>query len=165
MNIIFIILLISFNELLYQLASHMADFEMQFLPSRNRLKLIMLCSHLSLLILCIWYLGWVYGIVVFLASFFSLLHSLFGWILNIPSLFYKSEKQITNTLQYQIWAIYPVFLLSVVFCIVSFFTTEFMSLTYFFEDNLEILPALVVIALILLIIRIAVVKKLSQDLE
>lgn len=162
MQIFFIILFISVNELLYQVASQQ---RMGLNPYPFGSTILCYITHLILLITCIWYFGWLWGIFIFICSFFSLLHSIVGWILVIPTLFNKEYSQLINTVKFEIALLTPSLIISLIFCIVSFFTTEFMSLTYFFEDNLEILPALVVIALILLIIRIAAVKKLSQDLE
>ena len=160
MQIVFIILLISINELLYQVASNQ---RLGLNPYPLGSTIMCYITHFILLIMCIWYLGWLAGIIVFLLSFFSLLHSIFGWILVIPTLFYSTESQIYKSVYRQVSLLTPALLSSLIFCILSFIFTEYMSLTIFFKDNSNIILVLGIISIILFIIRIIVVKRLTKD--
>jgi len=160
MQILFIIIFIIINELLYQVASNQ---RMGLNPYPFGSTILCYITHFILLVTNIWYLGWIAGIIVFLLSFFSMLHSTIGWVFSIPTLFYTDESQFFRLVRRQVSLLTPTLLISLIFCIISFINTEFMSLMYFFEDNLNLIPIFIIGCIVLNIIRILIVKSITKE--
>lgn len=162
MQIAFIILFICVNELLYQVASNQ---RLGLNPYPMGSTIMCYITHFILLITCIWYWGWLVGIIIFLLSFFSVIHGAFGWLLSIPALFYTNESQMYKSAHRQISWLTPALLLSLVFCVLSFIYTEYMSLTEILKENSTLIIILIVIAVVLYLIRLLVVSKLTKDIN
>ncbi len=158
MNIAFVILFIVVAQLLHQIA---VDQSMGLNPYPFGTTIFCYITHLILLITCIRYLGWLFGILLFIGEFFSLIHASIGWILEIPFLFIKKAEIVIKLVKFRI-AILPVALIATLtFCILSFFMSTYASLYKYLWDNVTIVFVSEVVLIIGSIIRIFVAKKVS----
>ena len=92
MIVIYVLMLILVSELLHMIAVHQ-----QFGVNPHPLGTTICCyiAHFILLILNVWYCGWLVGIIVSACEFFSIIHMTVGWIITIPTLFVSNpEKQL-----------------------------------------------------------------------
>lgn len=88
--------------------------------------------HIIVLVSSIWYFGVFIGILLFLAHFFTFTHSLYGWVVMIPSIIKSSKLPDNKRIEYNnnkllarlsmFSVIVPLYML---YTIVSFFIVEF----------------------------------------
>ncbi len=157
MGVAFIILYIISNELTYMVAVH------QQLGLVRHISAGDLCwiNRIVLIVPCIWYCGWIVGIVLFLFSLFGLLHATIGWILAIPSLFSKSVKTISSIVELECGLLIPVNIVCLVFTVLSFFLSKFKTVYYMF-NSLQSIIIIVSILIVGLIIRIIVSRSIKD---
>ncbi len=167
MSIAFIILLLFTAELTFQCGSFI---QQGFSPYPFGAPLVLTLTHGVLLTLCIYYFGWLFGIIAFLLHMFSLLHFCFTWVFSIPSILYLSHENPHSSFRVfkpqKLSVIYHILLswvlvADILFMIISFFTVPFMTAkTYFFSDT-KTWVILIVSALIGFILRTIVSKAVA----
>jgi hypothetical protein len=125
MTITFIILMFIFWALNYQSAAAGAR-------GMNPFKLgASLCSILGIIFTlagCIWYLGFIWGLIA--AAFFILggAHQTLGWLITIPVLVTNNLSTIMLITRWYIYMFGSFTLICLVFIIISFFITPFQGL-------------------------------------
>lgn len=125
MSIAFSILFVIASELTVQVAT---DQQLRKIPYPFGATILCYAIHLILLITSIWYCGWLFGILLFLSEFFTIIHLMIGWILAIPKLFIKHEKQALNWAQWEVAFLTPILIIILGFCTTSFFVVPYGSL-------------------------------------
>ena len=89
--------------------------------------------HLFVLILSIRYCGWIAGIVVFAAHFFSIIHAVYSWPISLPSLFFSKDEQVLQYIRIEMGLLSYIFVPgALIFTIFSFFSDTWMSLYHAF---------------------------------
>lgn len=155
MEIAFLIILVLVSQLLHMLAVHQS---MGVLPHPMGVSLLSLISQAVLLVMCIWYLGWLWGILIFVGQIFSLIHSTVGWVLTIQSLYYQRPEQFYNLVKWEENLMTPALILPLIFCVISFWVTEFKSCYFWLSQNNTIWISLLIGCGILGVARLFVSK-------
>lgn len=148
MKVLFVILFLVSTELIQSVAVHQKEYN----PYPFGTTIFCIIQHPLLLISCIYYLGWLWGILLFLAHLFNIVHATVSWILGMPFVFIKSENTL-SLLRLEISMLCPLFLANLVFTIVSFFVADFKSLYYYLDSNTVAVCVIVVVAIVLGILR------------
>ena len=138
------------------------DQQMGYNPFLFGTDLFCIITRLILLVMCIWYLGWIAGIIVSVLDFFGIISGCFSWFLNLPFLAYKSIEEMHKKMRFKLSMLPIVLIVCLVFTIVSFFTTRFASLYDFFAENIFVLFILMAVAIVSNIFRIAVMKSFQK---
>lgn len=138
------------------------DQQMGYNPFLFGTDLFCIITRLILLAMCIWYLGWIAGIIVSVLDFFGIISGCFSWFLNLPFLSYKSIEEMHKKMRFKLSMLPIVLIVCLVFTIVSFFTTRFASLYDFFAENIFVLFILMAVAIVSNIFRIAVMKSFQK---
>ena len=143
MQMLFIIFYVIANELTYIIALRQQMGLCRFISAGD------LCwaNRIILAVLCIWYCGWIVGIVLIVFSLFGLLHATIGWILTIPTLFTVDERKLRRVTDMECGLLIPLDILWLVFAVLSFFLTSYKSLLPFIGTS----TAIIVIAAVLVI--------------
>lgn len=160
MLVAFIIILICCSELNYSVA---LSVNMGICPYRYGALMISNIVNIALLISCIRYLGWIFGIVTFLCSYFSLIHLALGWILLIPTMFYKNGYQVLKKAKIEVNLLTPSLILSIGFCVLSFFVVPFEALLTYFVNSKISLMIIAVIFIMGFVARSIVAKVLMEN--
>ena len=101
-----------------------------FASSLNRTVLYIISA-----ICCVWYLGWLWGTITFVAYLFAIPHFALGWVLSLPPAFIKDPQKQENYCVGIISFLLPVSIGMIVFCIVSFFVVPFEGLKEAILEN------------------------------
>lgn len=125
MSIAFLILFVITSELTVQVATAQ---QQRIIPYPFGATILCYAIHLILLITSIWYCGWLLGILLFLSEFFTIIHLMIGWVLAIPKLFIKYEKQALNWARWEVAFLTPALIIILGFCATSFFIVPYGSL-------------------------------------
>lgn len=120
-------------------------------------------QHPLLLIMSIYYLGWVWGIVLFLCHLFGIIHMTVSWILSIPRLITNDYIKHLQIMKRNVALLTPMFVVVLIFAIVSFFVAEYKCLLTYLQNHTTILVYAIVVILVLSIARVVVAKKVSDD--
>lgn len=130
MGVFFIILFVVANELTYMVAAH------QKLGLCKHISAGDLCwiNRIMLIVPCIWYCGWIAGIILFLFSLFGLLHASIGWILSLPTAFVNSEETMFLIGEIECNLLIPINIICLIFTIISFFLSSFMCVFNMFNS-------------------------------
>lgn len=155
MLVSFIIVLICCSELNYSVA---LSVNMGICPYRYGALMISNIVNIALLISCIRYLGWIFGIITFLCSYFSLIHLALGWILLIPTMFYKNGYQVLRKAKIEVNLLTLSLILSIGFCVLSFFVVPFEALFTYLVNNKVVLIIIAAISVVGFIARSIVAK-------
>ncbi len=96
------------------------------LPASIGFNLFAKIGHIAIAVMSIWNLGWIWGIIFYLTYLLNLINGSFTWIITY-SLSAKDIERGTNpTLNGSVYSFFSFLtLITVVLCIVSFFTGEF----------------------------------------
>jgi len=94
-------------------------------------------GHFSILVMSIWYLGWLWGIVFFLLYFFSIIHSTVGWLIIYPLLpkFFSSNRFMKVLFGAFFSFVFLLVPCSVILMVVSFFVSKYKCLITLLEDG------------------------------
>ena len=156
------IIFIVVSELLYMVASHQ---QLGLIPYPIGATIFCYLTHLILLVTCIWYCGWIAGIILFLCDFLGVVHATIGWIFMVPTLFYDEDAQFYKLGRREVALLTPALLVTVIFCITSFFVVDHSCLLKVILDDPYIIIVPLIIILICSIIRIYVFKKVTEKYE
>lgn len=159
MEIIFIVLFVVSSHLIHSIA---VDQQQGFNPYQFGVTVFCILLHPLLLISSIFYLGWVWGIVLFLCHFFGILHGTVSWVLDIPVLLTTSYQQIDTLVKLKINLLIPVILANLIFTITSFFVSDFKSFITFLNGNTSAIIVSVIIVSVLSVLRLIVSAKISR---
>lgn len=143
MQILFIILYVTANELTYMIAL------------RQQMGL---CRHISagglcwinriiMAVPCVWYCGWIVGLVLIAFALFGLLHATVGWILTIPTLSIMDERKLLRITDVECGLLIPVNILSLGIVILSFFKAPYRSILALISNSTNIVIIVVVLGL------------------
>lgn len=121
--VVFLILYVLANELTYMIAVHQQMGFCQHISAGG------LCwtNRVIMAIPCVWYCGWILGIVLIAFALFGLLHATIGWVLIIPTLNIDDEYKIIRHTDMECGLLIPMNIICVVFAIASFFLAPFRS--------------------------------------
>ncbi|MBO5213982.1 MAG: hypothetical protein J6B86_04365 [Clostridia bacterium] len=159
MLIAFLIIFFVINELVISTATHQ---QLGFNPYPFGTTILCMIIHAIMLVVCIWYCGWIFGILLFLFHLFAFPHSTIGWILNSPSLFYSPEKML-GLCKREI-ALLPVAIITLLaFTIISFFATPYKALYEFAKTTPLFLIIAGAVLVLGFIIRSIISYKISAD--
>lgn len=161
MTFLFVIIFILSSHLIHTVAVNQ---RCGYNPYPFGITTICILHHPLLLIISIYYLGWICGIVLFLCHLFGLLHATISWVLNIPTLIIKNDNKYLQTMELNVALLTPSLIIVLIFTVVSFFVAEFKSLLTFFQKHTFFLIGAIVVVTILSIVRIIVAKKFSDDM-
>ena len=159
MIVAFLAIFIIVSQLLHSVAAHQ---KLGLVPYPFGATFLCYITHIVLLVTSIWYCGWVFGIMLFLCEFFSLVHSSIGWILTIPTLFFKDYKNVLKFVRFETSMLTPALIVSIVFCIVSFIVTPFSSLYHYMSINKGTLMVILSVALLCFFARAFVKRKIEK---
>ena len=160
MEIVFVILFILSSQLVHSVA---VDQQTGFNPYPFGTTLSCMAYHPLLLISAIFYLGWIWGIVLFLAHFFGIIHATISWVLDIPELLINNEKRFLGFLRLKLCLLGPVLLANLIFTVSSFFIVDFESLLSLFQGNPGSLIVIAIVVSILSAARVVVTKWIAQN--
>lgn len=157
MKVLFITIFIFASQLIRSVA---LDQQNGFNPYPFGTTIFCLAFHPLLLTSCIWYLGWIWGILIFICHLFGILHMTFTWLLELPIILtVKTDRQLLKVMKLKIGLLWPTLIITLVFMIFSFFLSEFKSLLYLFTNRPIFLIISVAIILISSIVRIIVAQR------
>lgn len=160
MLILFLILFILSAQLIHSVAT---DQKIGYNPYPFGTTIICLLVHLVLLILSIYYLGWLWGIVLFLCHLFGIVHATVSWVLGIPQLVANSMDRIMSIMKARLRLLGPILALDIIFAVVSFFVSDFKSLLIYVKSNTVCLIVAAVIVAVLFIARLIVSHCMPDD--
>ena len=160
MAIVFLILYILSSSMVYSIAS---DQRMGFNPYPFGATIFCMLLHIPILVSCIFYLGWLWGIICFLIHLLGLVHATVGWIFSIPVLVASDEDQLLRFLKFKLSLLAPTLLINTIFAVISFFVADFQALLNLFNSNSTFVIMFVIIVAVLSLLRIVVSKLVSND--
>ncbi len=159
MEILFLILYITFSSLVYSIAS---DQRLGFNPYPFGTTILCIVFHPLILISGIFYLGWGLGILCFLIHLLGIPYGTVGWIFSIPTLLATNEEQILRILKLKLGLLGPSLCVSIIFTVISFFSVDFKALLDVFKEDSTFTIMFIVIVAILSVLRIVISKLLSN---
>ena len=106
------------------------------LPAPMGFNVFAVFAHLAILVMSIWYLGWLFGIIFFVLYILNILDAGISWIIRYMLLNKYFSKQEAPQLSTSIYSFFSFFVFGIIiFTIISFFASEFMSFKYLIEHN------------------------------
>lgn len=159
MELLFLIFFILSSQLIHSVAS---DQQTGFNPYPFGATIFCLLQHPFLLIMSIFYLGWLWGIVLFLCHLFGIVHMTVSWIFDIPTLLAKDFDKLMRFMKLKIALLAPMLIAILVFTVVSFFVSNFKSLLFVLQNNTSIAIGTVIVIIVLSISRLIVAKKVNE---
>ncbi len=102
MSVIFLIWTVIAAQSIHNVAAAVRH---DYVPGADRHMWKVMWTFVSLAFMCVHYLSWIMGIILFLLIFFGMIHYCFGWVLVIPRLLdpvNRMEKAIYNDLRFSI---------------------------------------------------------------
>jgi hypothetical protein len=160
MIVAFVTILIICSELNYSLA---ANTNIGINPYPAGSSMLTVFNNLVLFITCVRYLGWIWGIIVFLCSFFSIVHLTIGWILSVRTLFFKHDWQVLKKARLEAILAPYLLLILIAFCVVSFFATPFRSLSLYLRNHIDILVIAVIVLIVSAVVRVVIAKYVESS--
>ncbi len=159
MSIIFIVILILSSHLIHMVT---VDQSNGYNPYPFGTTFFCIIQHPLLLTMSIYYLGWIWGIILFLCHLFGIIHMTISWILGLERIFSDDYDKHLRIMKRNIALLMPMFIIVLIFTIVSFFTAEYKSLLIYLQNHSFILIPTIIIVMILSITRIIVAKTLTK---
>jgi len=159
MDILFIIVFVLASQLVHSVA---VDQQTGYNPYPFGTTIFCLFLHPLLLTLCVWYLGWLWGILIFLCHLFGIIHMTVSWIFDIPTLLAKNTKQLINFMKLKIAILTPMVVVTLFFTILSFLVTDYKSLFYLLSQNISYIVIAGIVVTVFSIIRLFVAKATSD---
>ncbi|MBQ5642298.1 MAG: hypothetical protein IIV13_00880 [Bacteroidaceae bacterium] len=160
MKILFIVIFILSAQLVHAVAT---DQRAGYNPYPFGTTIICMMMHPLLLISGIYYLGWIWGIVLFLCHLFGIVHGTVSWLLAIPSLLVTNMDQVLFLMKNRLRLLGPCLIINLAFTIISFFFADFKCLLNYLMRNTNILIISAVVVIILSIARIIVFHALPDE--
>lgn len=160
MLLLFVVIFILSSQLIHAVA---VDQRSGFNPFPFGTSILCILQHPLLLVMSIFYLGWVWGPVLFLCHLFGILHMTVSWVLDIPTLLAKDYRQLQRLIKTKIALLTPMLIIVLGFTVTSFFVADFKSLFAFLANNTSVLIGAICIAAALSIARLIVVKRVSDS--
>ena len=154
MIIAFIALFLLSSQLVHSVS---ADQRLGFKPFYFGVMLCSVLLNIVLLVSCIWYFGFLFGILIFILHIFGIVHATISWIFSIPFLLFPSLISIERHIYRKvIW--YPYILTAnLAFMIASFFLVEFKSLHRLIYSNPRVALAFLIVPIAGFILRTIVI--------
>ena len=162
MEIIFIALFIISSQLIHSVA---VDQQQGFNPYPFGTTICCLMIHPFLLVTSIFYMGWLWGIILFLCHLFGILHGTVSWVLDIPELLTTDEQKFFEILKLKISLLGPVIIANIIFTIATFFVSDFKSVIDFLDGNTNAIIVTAIIIAVLSVLRLIVSAKISKGYE
>lgn len=160
MIVLFILLFIIASELTYSVATQPL---LGYNPYPFGTPIICVIIHVLILVNCIFYLGWLIGIILFICHMITIPHMTIGWVFALPSLFFTSEKQYFKYFNLQLSSLIPLLIVLIAFFVISIFVSEYSCLYDSLESPVLTLIIIVVALTIMSFIRKLTFKALSND--
>lgn len=157
--LIYIIIFILSSHLIHMVA---VDQQSVYNPYPFGTTFFCIIQHPLLLIMSIYYLGWLWGIVLFLCHIFGIIHATVSWVLSIPRLITNDHNKLLRIMKRNIAMLIPMFIIVLVFTIVSFFVADYECLLTYLYNHTSVLICTIVIIVVLSITRIILAKKASN---
>lgn len=161
MEILFIVVFILSSQLIHSVA---VDQENGYNPYKFGATTFCILQHPLLLITSIFYLGWLWGIAIFLCHLFGIINLTVSWVLDIPLLLLKNSDKFENFLKLKVTLLPYMFIILLVFTIASFFLSSFESLLFILQSETAILVGILVGIAVLSIARLVLVKTVVEKL-
>lgn len=158
--LLFVIIFILASHLIHTVA---VDQRIGYNPYPFGTTILCVLQHPLLLTMSILYLGWIWGIILFLCHLFGIIHATISWIFSIPRLVTNDENRILQIMKRNISLLTPMLIIVLIFTIVSFFTAEFRCLLIYLQNHTTTLVCAIIVIVVLSIARIVVAKKVSDD--
>ena len=160
MEILFVILFLLISHLIRSIA---IDQQQGFNPYPFGTWIFSVLHHILLFVSAVFYLGWLWGIVLFLAHLFGIVDFTFTWILNLPILFIKEDKKIISIARLKQNLLFPLLIVNLIFSILSFFVSNFKALFYSLTSIPYSLAIILLVAVIFSIPRIIIMRRTSKS--
>ncbi len=160
MQILFVVFFVLSSQLIHSVA---VDQHNGYNPYPFGSTILCLLQHPILLTMSIFYLGWLWGIVLFLCHLFGIIHITVSWIFNIPMLLAKDLNKLVGFMKLEIALLTPMLIIILVFTIVSFFVVEFKSLLMILQNNTSLVIGAIVVIVLLSLSRLVVAKKVNDE--
>ena len=161
MLVLYVVIFILSSQIIHAVAVNQ---QTGFNPYPLGSTLLCMIQHPLLLTMSIYYLGWLWGIAIFLCHFFGIVHMTVSWVFSIPTLLAKDYDRIIQIKEIELALLSPMFIIVLVFTVVSFFVAQYKSLLLFLQNNISILIISSIVIVILSIARIIVAKKVSSNM-
>ena len=159
MQIFFIVFFILSSQLIHSVAQ---DQKLGYNPYPFGTTIFCLLQHPILLAMSVYYLGWLWGIVLFLCHLFGIIHMTISWVLDTPVFFIKNEGAMFKYMKFKI-SLLPVILVTIlIFSIISFFATNFKSLLFMLQNNTTYIIVAVLTTIVLSVLRLIVANKMNN---
>lgn len=159
MTMLFVILFLLSSQLIHSVA---IDQQQGINPYPFGTWIFCSLLHVLLLVSAIFYLGWLWGIILFLVHLFGVLDLTIMWILNIPVFFIKEDRQIFTLATVRRNLLFPLLLANLIFTIVSFFIADYQALFHFLNDIPYSLVIILAVAAFFSIPRFIIMKLTSK---
>ena len=161
MKILFIVIFVLSSQLIHSVA---VDQENGYNPYKFGATTFCILQHPLLLITSIFYLGWLWGIILFLCHLFGVLNMTVSWVLDIPLLLLKISDKFESFLKIKVTLLPFMFIILLIFTIASFFLSSFESLLVVLQNETAILVGILIGIAILSIARLVLVKTVIEKL-
>lgn len=155
--VLFIILYVLANELTYMIAVHQQMGLCRHIWAGSACWI----NRILIAIPCVWYCGWVVGLVLIAFALFGLLHATIGWVLNIPTLKIDDENTIIKQTSLECAFLLPMNIICLAFSILSFFLVPFKTAIQVFGSTANIIIT-VAILVVGFLVRSIVLRKIAD---
>lgn len=159
MELLFLFFFILSSQLIQSVAR---DQQAGFNPYPFGTTIFCLLQHPVLLVMSIFYLGYLWGIVLFLCHLFGIVHMTISWVLDIPTLLAKDYDKLMKIMKFKIALLAPMLIVIFVFTVVSFFAGDFKALLVLLQTNPVIVIVAAAVIILLSISRLIVAKKVND---
>ena len=160
MELLFLIFFVLSSQLIHSVAM---DQQTGFNPYPFGTTIFCLLQHPLLLIMSIFYLGWLWGIVLFLCHLFGIVHMTISWIFDMPTLLAKDFDKLMKFMKFKIGMLAPMLIAILAFTIISFFVCDFKALLVLLQNNPPIVISAAVVIILLSISRLIVAKNVNDE--
>lgn len=159
MVVAFLIIFLYASSLLYSIALNQ---QIGYNPYPFGTAIFSIIFQGLLIVLSIWYCGWLFGILVFLFHLLGLFRLTITWVFDIPNVLAKTDAQLLKSMKLQFALLTPMLLITAIFTIMSFFLSEFGALKEIVRQDITYIIVIAIAMTILAILRVIFIKALEK---
>lgn len=159
MLVAFVVLFVLSSQLIHSIA---VDQRSGFSPYPLGSTILCMLMHPILFAMSVFYLGWLWGIVLFLLHLFGIIHMTISWVCELPTLLTRNPELVIGYMRFKVLLLTPMLVTILVFIIVSFLCGEFESLLILLQNNPKIIINSTIIVVLLSAFRLVVARLVDK---
>ena len=159
MLVAFVVLFVLSSQLIHAVA---VDQNNGFSPYPFGATILCMLMHPILFAMSVFYLGWLWGIVLFLLHLFGIIHMTISWVCELPTLLTHNPELVIRYIRFKVLLLTPMLATILIFTIVSFCFGESKSLLILLQNNPKIIINSAIIVVLLSAFRLIVARLVDK---